>query len=200
MFVRQLYRRQGTAGNAVALLSGSTIVSDQFNRSNSTTAIGTADTGQTWTNTAGTWGINGNAAYVATPSGANDLATVDSGKSDGSVQAVITAGTMTGQGLIIRLTDANNYIYIFASDTSTLIIGTDVAGSFNTIATGARAWVSGDVLKVRFSGQLITASVNGNVIASVSSAVNTTATKHGLLSTASAVATSRWDNVKVTVP
>lgn len=177
-----------------------TVVSDTFTRADSAATLGSAETGQAWTANAGTWGISSNKGYVATAGGANDIATVNAGVADCSVQVTITAGAITGQGVILRLTDVNNYVYCFASDSTHLVIGTDVASSFNTLANQAYSWSSGDTLKVVLSGQSVSAYVNGALITSTTTSVNQSATKHGLLSTAAAAATSRWDNFLVTVP
>lgn len=81
-------------------------IQDTFNRTDNPSSLGTATTGQVWTNTRGTWGISGNAATTANAGNTYPLASVLSGKENNTVSANITNG---GPGVAFWVTDANSW-------------------------------------------------------------------------------------------
>jgi len=161
---------------------GGAVVSDSFNRADSTTSLGTADTGQAWTALTGTLGINGNAAYAVVTS--NSVAVIDSGLADGTVQVKLTA-TATGSvmpRLIFRCTDASNYWMLQArGSTGKYQLYKNVAGAFTQLGTDiAVTPTAGDVIQAVLSGSSVTIKVNGVQAATATDAFNSTATKHGI--------------------
>ena len=91
---------------------GSPVLADGFDRANSTTTMGTADTGQTWAPATGTWGISSNRAYNTSTSSVTTL--IESGVNDIDVSCVINiASTGSLPGLVFRALDANNRLGIF---------------------------------------------------------------------------------------
>jgi hypothetical protein len=99
--VRYSYGYAGTdAGTAI---SDQPLISDSFDRANSTTTLGNTDTGQTWTvpaDPAGgqpVFGITGNQAYVPTNPNNAAYATVNTGTANHTVQAKIITGLTNAQ-------------------------------------------------------------------------------------------------------
>lgn len=88
-------------------------VSDTFTRANSTTTMGTADSGQAWAPQGGsTWGISSNKAYTTSASSVTTL--VESNLIDLDVTGKITFGAGGSlPGLIFRALDDSNRLGIF---------------------------------------------------------------------------------------
>lgn len=143
---------------------------DSFDRANSAVSLGDADSGQTWTAHAGTWGISGNAAYQPSAT-AGGRATVESGVADGTVEVTVaTAGGSSG--VVLRLSDASNYVRAFFSSTDSIFLQKVVAGSATTIASGAVTHANGDVLRAVMSGSNYTIYQNGDEVLTGSDAFN----------------------------
>lgn len=167
------------------------VVFDNFNRADNASVLGTANTGQAWVPLVGTWGISVNQAYVAVVVG-NPIAVVDSGLSNSTVNASIpVAGNDVG--LVMRATDASNYIR-FIIETNVFYLQKCVVGAFTTIASIAGTLVNGDQLSVSVSGSVFTAYKNGVFILTGTDAFNSSATKHGITAVNSTV---RLDDFKV---
>ena len=87
---------------------------DSFSGANNATSAGYTDSGEQWIPGRGTWGISGNAAYVAVgDAGVNNMMTVDSAP-DGTFSFQETS--YGNAGLAFRYADADNYWRI-VSDT-----------------------------------------------------------------------------------
>jgi hypothetical protein len=196
------YFAKDTAGNSSSIstqtytinVAGVVLVSDDFNRADSTTAIGTATTGQTWTALNGTWGISSNQAYLTANVG-GAIAVVDSGQANCEVEVVYSITNVQSK-VICRASTLSNYI-VFNSDGT---LSKVVNGSFTTLGTmsPAPSLASGDIIKITLNGNNITAKVNdgakGSVL-TVTDTFNNTITKHGI---GAANTTSRFDNFKIT--
>ena len=87
-------------------------IKDSFNRSVSG-ALGTADTGETWTNVSGTWYANGSAAQSDTAASSNAIATVPYAVNDVTVGASVSNGT----GVTAWVVDANNWYALVSFQT-----------------------------------------------------------------------------------
>lgn len=174
-----------------------TLVSDTFTRADNASSLGTADTGQAWTAHAGVWGISSNQAYTATGA-SNALATLDAGVSECSASVTITTPGAGWGGVVLRGSDASNYLTAFWSNGSQLFFRKIVAGVATDLVTQAtRALQAGDVLTVRASGTSLQAIVNGAVILSATDSFNQTATRCGLYTFSSDTA-ARFDTFTVT--
>ncbi len=161
--------------------SGSALpITDSFNRADSSSSLGTTDTGQPWTALAGTWGITGNKAYKVTGS-AQGWAVVESGVSDCTISVTLSGTTNAGGGITFRATDANNNLFIDADGTGFDVYKT-VAGSISGIGGGGTTFAAGDVMTVVLSGSSIVIKKNGSgdIGGGIASTFNQTATKHGL--------------------
>lgn len=67
-------------------------ITDSFNRANNSSSLGTADSGQTWTNTKGTWGTSSNQASSSDAGSNYSIATAPF-KTAGTISATVTEGT-----------------------------------------------------------------------------------------------------------
>jgi len=115
-------------GGGVAAAGPTTIVSDAFNRADSTTTMGNADTGQTWVPNSGTWGITSNQAdHIVNTS--QNTTIVDSGVSDCTVQ--VTFPSLQDGGICVRSTDDNNNF--ITSGTADHTLYRRQAGSFTSL-------------------------------------------------------------------
>lgn len=177
------------------------IVSDAFNRADNASSLGTADTGQAWTNAQGTWGINTNAAYVATPNASLNVASVDAGVADCSIQVTLAANVISGgPSLAFRVSDSGNFLGVSYSAANVLHLFKFVLGSFSEITTGPGTRQDGQVIKVTVSGNSISVYENGVLVISASDSFNATVTKHGMGASGAESSATRWDNFLVTVP
>ena len=87
-------------------------ITDSFNRSVSGT-LGTADSGEVWTNVTGTWFSNGSAAQSDTAAGSNAIATVAYGVND----VTVGAGVSNGTGVTAWVVDASNWYALVSFQT-----------------------------------------------------------------------------------
>jgi chitodextrinase len=174
----------GTSVQATTITPAqTTYVSDTFTRTNAT-SLGTSDTGQTWStlNGASVFGTNGTQAYIATTRGATDVALVDAGVANCTIE-VDTPAHLPNTRIIFRATDIDNlFIMDLGSSDVTLYLWelnqTDVtlfAGTaFNaTIIDHVKVILNGTNIQVFFNnGTTATINVNSSVFQSV--------TKHGI--------------------
>lgn len=87
---------------------------DTFDRANSTSTLGSADTGQAWTARSGTWGVSSNRGYLVTTSPeASYIATVDPGLTNLIASGTVTFGsTRVNSGLLLKYIDTSNHIIV----------------------------------------------------------------------------------------
>lgn len=178
------------------------LVSDSFNRANSTTSLGTTDsyaggTAKTWAVFGtGTYGIISNQAYAPSGSGHN-VAYVDAGQSDVTITVTFAAYDMAGSGgakIGLRIVDNENMVNIQAR-TDGIVIYYYSGGSSTTVNDTAGTLVAGDVIKVIASGTSIKVYRNGTLFSSATVALNQTATKHGI--NAQTYPAARFDNFMI---
>lgn len=170
------------------LASSRVLVADSFDRSNSTTSLGNADSGQTWTNSVvygNALGINSNAAYNS--ASVDGVAVIDARTSGVNISMIV--GTYADyMGFTFRYTDNNNYcIAEFQNTTHKLVVygklsgsafgGTSVSGYY---ISGMPTFVNGDTLQIIVSGTTVTVYVNGTSYGSLTITQNASATKHGI--------------------
>jgi hypothetical protein len=89
------------------------VVSDTFTRADSTSVIGSADTGQAWSQVSGTWGINSNRGYQSS-GGSQDICVIDSGLTSVDMSCDETFDTQPDSGLVFAVADNSNYL-LFAT-------------------------------------------------------------------------------------
>lgn len=158
------------------LIENAPAVYDSFTRTNSTTSLGSADTGQSWTQLLGTWGINSNTAYQSS-SVSDAMSIVDSGYSNGEVVAKFSA--YGDNSLYFRVTNATNW-WRFTYEAGSIYLQKCSAGSVTTISSTTYTAVNGDIAKVALSGPSVSCFINNVPKLSTVDAFLQTNTKHGI--------------------
>jgi lysophospholipase L1-like esterase len=137
-------------------------VNDLFERADSTTSVGTADTGQSWVSVKGTHGITGGAAYSVTNAD-DDMLLVDSGRVDHLVTAEFGSGDVNpwSGGVILRATADGSSLYLatMAKDTGIVKIQKKVNGTFTVLGTVTIGALSSDFVKFSAKGSTISVSI-----------------------------------------
>lgn len=175
-----------------------TIISDDFNRADNASSMGTADTGQVWPSPGyafSYWGISANRAYVGTqPGSLNNCISLDSGHADCTVSVALPVlGTNGGPAL--RITDENNFFYVNAQAGQ---LWRNQTGGSSQIGSNFTPAVAGDTVSLTASGTTLTVKINGTQVLQVTDSFNQTATRVGLRTYNDTVI--RFDTFRVTVP
>lgn len=157
--------------------AGGALVQDSFDRANG--AIGTADSGQTWSVLSGNWTVESNKARN-TFGGTQSFCVIDAGIADCTLEVTVSGTLNSGGGIAFRFTDANNGLFIEIANGSQTVIYKLQGGGFTQLSIISMSWAAGDVMTVVLSGTSITLKKNGVVAGSTTSSFNQTATKHGL--------------------
>ena len=172
---------------------------DTFTRANSTTVLGTTETGSLpWVQMRGVWGISSNQAYLST-SNANSVAAVDLGSADMTVEATMPVRSSGSPVLAVRITDFSNWIGYQATNSAGTLLRA-VNGTYFTTSSIAPTYLNGnnsaslpsaagDVMKLVASGSLITLYKNNVAICQFTD--NTTGTYGGFRTDGS---TARFDD------
>lgn len=153
-------------------------VFDDFNRADSPLSLGTATSGQTWSNVGSAiWGVGSNAADCAVDTNPG-LAVISSGFRNTVVQATVLDVTAGGNlnsnnwGLIFCYEDPNNWYRIAydAFEPHFMRLSTFIAGVFITNYAPPHVYipVNGDVIAVENCGRSIRVTVNGAELYAVS--------------------------------
>jgi hypothetical protein len=173
------------------------LVSDSFNRANSTTTLGVTDsynggTAKTWT-TYGTviWGIDNNQAYGATAGGGNDFVGVNAGVSDGIVTVTFSTNPSGGY-VVLRAIGQNNYL-MFQNKGSNYVLYHYSSG-WTTLGTWAKTPAVGDIIQATLNGTSITITINGAFSQTITDSTNTTGTIFGMATNQS---TTHFDNFQI---
>lgn len=167
---------------------------DNFNRANNASSLGTpSDAGSNWVTVAATWGIFSNAAYAPSSGGS---AYLESSLSDCDVQ--LTVPVVADGAIAARIVDFTTYeecLYCGIKSDGLRLYEKTFGGGFSLIGSHTTSGVSnGDTIKVTCNGTAITVYQNGVSRISVTSSLNTTATKHGLYAFDS---TARFDDFSI---
>lgn len=170
-------------------------VHDTFTRANSSTSLGTADTGQAWTAHTGTWGITSNAAYLVTSSG-ESVATLDCGLSDIDF-SVSYSGRTDDLGIVFRAIDASNWLLVYSNPGGGVETWQRVAGSYSQLHAAAGSAGASGTLRVVTSGTSINVYLDGSVLYSVTTSQFQTETRVGLRRGAAGGTAPTWDELIV---
>ena len=168
-------------------------VFDSFRRADSASSLGTADNGSKWVTASGTWGIRQNAAYVAAPAKARDLALVDMGGKDGFVQVTASA-VKPGAGLLLRYQNLSNYLALVAVPRyGTWNLQRVVDGKEDVIGNmGIAAIRDGTVISVRLDGPTAEVSIDNVRLKSFTVPDVRGATGAGLIAIGDQAGAARW--------
>lgn len=138
-----------TAREVAALHLRNVAVYDTFDRADG--ALGSAASGQAWTDRVGTWAIaSGEAGPTALSSGVA-IATVSLGALPRSVEAMLfPPGSTPYAGVILLWIDASNYVAVLARGTGLLSIVQVLADTPSTLASAtSQIYVEGTYARVR---------------------------------------------------
>lgn len=160
--------------------SGPTVLlQDDFNRADSSTSLGTADVGGTWTLVdGGNLGISGNKAYCP---GSPGIAVLDAGTANFAVQVTITSIGSDSPGIIFRYKDTGNW-WRLVSFGGGYYIGKMEASSFSNVQGPLGTVADGDTLKAVVNGTSIKCYINDVQIGTeITSSFNSTEQKAGII-------------------
>lgn len=180
-------------------VGGVSNVTDDFNRADSTTSLGTASDGvHAWTAQLGTWGINSNQGYCPTLSGGGGRATVNYGARDCTLQFT-TKVAASNWGATLAYESATDNIRVRYETAFTRIKLTLNRNGFASVdlINVPGAWANNDVLKVVLTGNSATVFKNGSSIGTITDArlADATGTEHGLYTESTA---SRFEDLSIT--
>jgi len=150
---------------------------DNFNRGDTTNAIGTpSDGGSAWVQQSGIWGIQTNTGYC---SGSTGQASCYLESNASNVDITVTATALVDAGIVARVQDDNNYL-LFLFNVTAMQLYTRIAGTFTALTTVNEASVAGDVFRFKLVGSALEGWKNGTLKTSISNATFQSNTKHGL--------------------
>lgn len=159
------------------------VIFDSFIRGDSTTTLGVADTGQTWTYLGpSTWGISSGQAYCVTGT-ADPMALVDAGSADGAVQVRLVRIDPTHHSRLVfrAASTSDSWMVQRRSTTGKYQLYKKVATVFTQVGTDApQQAASGDVLRVVLVGSRIRVFLNGLLLWDVTDSFNQTAQLCGI--------------------
>ena len=191
--------------SSLGIYNPTVLVWDSFNRADTVSGIGTADSGQTWATTnsgAGYAGINSNTMVQNQPGSNTSL--IDSGVGNGYLKTTIVNNLAGNYGVLFRASNANTFWYFgpngsaqfqlikIVNNVQTFNQGTGVnttgGGNLNTYGT----------MEVIYSGQTITCKFNGVTLLTYIDTLNfnLSSTQVGLYTYGG----NFWDNFTVTKP
>lgn len=141
------------------------LVGDAFARADAA-SLGTADTGQTWTSSSGTFKIVGKAAIPATAT--NTRSYVETGTADHWATVMVAANPAGDAFLIARLMDGLNY-YRATLTANSVILHKVVAGSVTVLSTTALSPVppTNSTIGIRCVGSTVEVYTNGSLASTV---------------------------------
>jgi hypothetical protein len=177
------------AGNALGQ-AGNILVSDAFNRADSTT-LGTADTGQVWTQVSGTVGIVGNAG--GNTNGNQGIVAINVGVSDYDAQFTTPASSADTFIFHFRYTNLSN-TWRLAMDTNSYRLVLIKGGALTYTSPDFGVPGSNDTLRVVADGSTITVYLNGVLVHTDTSNALPTGSSVGWRVSSS---TARFDNLVV---
>jgi hypothetical protein len=169
------------------------IIGDTFNRIDSTSGLGVANSGQTWVANTGTFGISGN--YASPTANANARSVIDAGTSDVHISVdVATIGTQAW--MVGRLSDASNYIRCGMTGTAPAQLGLQkiVGGSVTNLFLSSYMCKDGDHIEMDMKGDKIKIYRNGMLVSEVTETFNQTSSQVGLQASST---TTKFDNFSV---
>ncbi len=172
-------------------------ISDSFNRADSTSSPGVADTGQTWIVPGSAFGISGNRLYQVTPTD-NQFAGIPCTTADVVVTAQVTGASGSYPAVVARAdsTFANCYLVQMDSATGIVYLSKRVAGSLSNV-TSVGGFGPGDTIGVSCQGTTISALVNGATVLTITDSAVSGSTYVGVRAGVTGGATMTWNDFSV---
>lgn len=172
-----------------------TVVSDSFNRADRT-GLGTADTGQVWVDAINGFNIVSNQAGPR-QSGANNITVIDAGAgaNNARIQARFAAHANSNVSLMYRYVDPAHYTRVQALVSTGTISVIEVGGAGTILAVPGLTLADGDSVAIDAIGTAISVYLNGVLVGQATTALNLTATQHGLFG--GATTSQRFDDFLV---
>jgi hypothetical protein len=197
-----------TSGDIRSVGLATVLVADTFTGSNTANFNGRTTTSgsKTWITPSaaggqiGHWGIASNKATPATANETNGI--LDTGAVDGALSITVSSkGTgVTNQGEMFRCTSSGDCLWFGFYNGACWGIGHGVAVGNGTVYTGdgcVTPLTNGDVLAVTYSGNTISATLNGAAFLSTTQTQNNTSTYAGISAGGGSVF-PQFDNFSVT--
>ena len=163
-------------------------------------ALGTTDDGKTWDYFGFIpWKLTGNGS--ATGLGASLHAAVDGLTPNGTLATVVgkaaTESADKRAGLVFRMLDRDNFLYVCPNTTNTLALYGRIGGSLTVNQSiSGETLATGDTLAVAMDGPSITILRNGTAVHTATINDLTSATMHGFYGNVSSDA--EWDSIEFT--
>lgn len=185
-----------------SVFSNLATIVDDFNRADNATTMGTTPSGEPWVAEVGTWGIATNEAYVPAGGAVRRFSVIETGQTEGHVQAVVGSVRETGWGLVCRWVDDDNYIILNCNTGAATWSLTERVGGVDNLLAGPTLFSTapGRVIRIAFAGDQITCTNNGADIFGGPLTCDPgllTGTKHGLFAGTTVTSASRWENFEV---
>ncbi len=173
---------------------------DNFNRTNQSPLGTPSDGGSAWVAQSGggaQFKIVGNQAAEDFDSG-ETKDTLECGSADGDIQVtIVTFGDQIG--LVGRLSDVDNFLWLRAYSGAGYDLFKKVANSNTNLGSYSTTPADGDVVLLSMSGNSLIVKINGVTRITATDSFNNTATKHGLFASGAYLAgTARLDNFSFT--
>jgi hypothetical protein len=171
---------------------------DSFDRPDDGASLRALPRGPVWSVPAGTWGIVDNQAYLPGPIAGRNLAVVDPGVAEPTLQVEVPV-VSDGTGLVFRYRDVANYwAFVAVPAYATWAVVKVVDGREQVMAsTGLSDTADGTVLGIRLSGETIDLILDSRVVTTINDPELADATVIGLTARDSA---SRLDGLRVEQP
>jgi hypothetical protein len=154
---------------------------DNFNRGDTSSAIGTpSDGGSNWVQLSGTWGIASNQGYESAAT-SQSACVLESSVNTVDVQVTLATVGLSG-GVISRAADNNNYILAEYNQFTQIRLFKNVAAAFTQLgSTVTSSFSNGDVIKLSSDGSdQHVYSQNGTPLITATDSAGSTNTKHGI--------------------
>jgi len=169
-------------------------VTDSFTRADSATALGNAETGQTWTVPSGTWGISTNKAYAPSADSTGTVAWVDGGGPNATIDVDVTYGA-PGDAVMFRgigATKGDGWSVMLTNG----LISVLTPEFASTAVSGAATHTVGVTyhIKIVLNGTSIQVYRDTVLVLSHASATQQTNTKYGIRAVAAA---TRFDSFAI---
>lgn len=134
---------------------GNALITDDFNRADTTAGLGSTTTGTAWSVTE--WFIsNGKAKAPLAPA----YAQLNVGSVDRTVTATFTKVPADSLGLVARMADPNNWIGLVRSSSGFWVIQKRVKSTYTVLLETGIPVASGDTVTIRTKGATFDATVN----------------------------------------